>query len=367
MHTDTELLKSTAEHISARQNPDSINEPKADHRLVLEANRLEKAIIQGLRTIDNETQRDTFRNDIISKLVDICDLLYDVHYRLSADTKVLLDLLTAIKKIFPVEISPLLRLPLAFVQTQKRQYEKAWAHYETLFNRHEIDDKIIIIAAIPFKRFIEAQVKLFWGDFTWLKGYAAKLDAIDWKNTDCNSKTEALMSLLIGRDFNHDQFFIYCKKYITGRTGEFTTRSRKLQEFAICQKLVLEDAQIGIAAFDRHNSALSPRLLKWIKEETEAIKNAVAFEDAPQKVEFNWDSDTTSVFYKYLMDKGVTKKIDLKTYAKQIAATVSTVGKEDVQWETIYKRLYSKEEKYLAKIFEPLAGILEDIKFFLKR
>ena len=366
MHTETEVLKSIAEDIASRQNPDNINEPKADHRLLYEANSLEKAIIRELRTIDNNTQRDTFRNDTISKLVDICDLLYDIHHRVSPDTKVLLDLLSAIKKILPTEVSPLLRLPKAFVQVQKDELKTAWAAYEKVLAQQEIDSKLIVIAAIPFARFIDAKEKLYWGDYTWLKGYMAKLDAVDWENADCNSSTEALMSLLIGRDFNHDQFFVYCKKYITGRTGAFTTRSRKLQEFAICQKLVLEDTQTGLPAFDRHNNALSPRLLKWIKEETEAIKNAAAFEDAPQKVEFNWDSDTTAVFYKYLMDNGITKKIDRKIYAKQIAATVSTIGKEDVQWETIHKRLYNKDEKYLSKIFAPLNAILEDIKLFLK-
>ena len=366
MHTDTELLKSIAVDIVSRQNPANINEPHADHRLVLEANRLERAIIRELRSIDNDIQRDTFRNDTIGKLVDICDLLYGVHHQISPDTKVLLDLLTAIKKILPAEISPLLRLPKAFLQVQKEELKTAWSRYEKQLEQQEVDSKLIVIAAIPFKRFIDAKEKLYWGDYTWLKGYIAKLEAVDWQNADCNSSTEALMSLLIGRDFNHDQFFVYCKKYVLGRTAAFITRSRKLQEFAVCQKLVLEDTQTGIPAFDRHNNALSPRLQKWIKEETDAIKNAAAFEDAPQKVEFNWDSDTTAVFYKYLMDNGITKKIDRKIYAKQIAATVSTIGKEDVQWETIHKRLYNKDEKYLSKIFAPLNAILEDIKLFLK-
>src|ERR1700744_1668954 len=117
MHTETDLLKSIAEDIATRQNPDLINEPKADHRLVLEANRLEKAIVQALRTIDNNIQRDTFRNDTIGKLIDICDLLFDIHHRISPDTKVLLDMLTAIKKVLPDEISLLLRLPKGFVET----------------------------------------------------------------------------------------------------------------------------------------------------------------------------------------------------------------------------------------------------------
>lgn len=367
MHTETEVLKTIAEDIASRQNPDTIHEPKADHRLQYEANRLEKAIVQKLRSFDDATQRDTFRNDTLGNLVDICDLLYNVHHRISPDAKVLLDLLTAIKRVLPNEISPLLQLPKAFVVLQAESIKSAWDAYLVQWKQHEIDEKLVPIASIPFERFIDGKQKLFWGDYTWLKGYMAKLDAIDWEDADCNSKTEALMSLLIGRDFNHDRYFVYCKKYINARTGVFNTRSRKLQEFALCEKLVLEDTQIGLPSFNRHDNALSPRLLKWIEEETKAIKNAVAFEDAPMKVEYNWDSDTTAVFYKYLMDKGVTKKVDLKTYAKQIAATVSTVGKEDVQWETIYKRLYSKDEKYLVKIFDALKAILDDIKIFLKR
>jgi hypothetical protein len=367
MHTDTELLRSIAEDLAARQNPDPIYEPKADHRLILEANRLEKAIIQALRTIDNHVQRDTFRNDTIGKLVNICDLLYDVHHKVSPDTKVLLDLLTAVKTVLPNEISPVLRLPKAFVHTQKELVKTQWQEFEGILRKYQVSAELVTIAAIPFRRFIDSKEKLYWGDYTWLKGYAAKLDAVDWDHADCNSPAEALMSLLIGRDFNHDQFYIYCKKYIQERVQQVKTKQGKLQEYAVCQKLVQEDTQTGLPSFNRHDNALSPRLLKLIREETEALKTAAAYEDAPQKVEFNWDADTSAVFYKYLMDKGITKKVETKTYAKQIAATISTVGKDDVQWDTFHKRFYSKDEKYLNRIYEPLNSILEDIKFFLRK
>lgn len=367
MHTETEVLKSIAEDIASRQVPDLIYEPKADLRLVLEANRLEKAIVQALRTIDNYIQRDTFRNDTIGKLVDICDLLYEVHHKVSPDTKVLLDLLTAIKKILPAEISPLSRLPKAFVHTQRELLKVQWQEFESVLRKYEVSSDLINIAAIPFQRFIEDREKLYWGDYTWLKGYTAKLNAVDWDHADCNSPAEALMSLLIGRDFNHDQFYVYCKKYIQERVQHVSSKQRKYQEYAVCQKLVLEDTQAGLPSFNRHDNPLSTRLLKFIGEETDAFKNSAGYEDAPQKVEFNWDADTSAVFYKFLMDKGITKKVDTKTYAKQIAATISTVGKDDVQWDTFHKRFYSKDEKYLSKIFEPLNSIVEDIKFFLGR
>ena len=110
MHPETEFLRSIAEEIAARQLPDSINEPQADHRLLVEARRLEKAITTTLRSIDSFTQRDTYHNDTLGKLVEICDLLFEAHHRISPDSKVLLELLTAIRQILPGEISPLLRL-----------------------------------------------------------------------------------------------------------------------------------------------------------------------------------------------------------------------------------------------------------------
>jgi hypothetical protein len=265
----------------------------------------------------------------------------------------------------PVEISPLLRLPKAFLYIRKEPYETAWESYEKHLKAHGIDKKLIDIAAIPFKRFIDGKEKLYWGDFTWLKGYEAKLDAIDFENADCNSETEALMSLLIGRDFNHDRFYIYCKKYIQKRVAKIGTKQHRLQEYAICEKLVLEDTQVGLPCFDRHANALSPRLLKWIKEEIEAIKTLEDAYNEFGKIEFTWDVDTISLYYKYLMDKGIAKKINLETYSKQIAATVSSKGKEEFQWDTVYKRLYNKDEKSLKRIAEPLDAILEDVKFFL--
>ncbi|MBS1502646.1 MAG: hypothetical protein JST32_11330, partial [Bacteroidetes bacterium] len=95
MHTDTEYLRSIAEEIAIRQNPETINEPKADHRLLVEARKLEKSVTADLRAIDNFTQRDTFHNDTLGKLVDICDLLFEPHHRISPDVKVILELLSA--------------------------------------------------------------------------------------------------------------------------------------------------------------------------------------------------------------------------------------------------------------------------------
>lgn len=365
MHPETEYLRSIAEEIAARQLPDSINEPQADHRLLFEARRLEKAITATLRTIDNFTQRDTYHNDTLGKLVDICDLLFEAHRRISPDTRVLLDLLAAIRQILPGEISPLLRMSKAFVFTQRDLIKTEWEIYSNSLRDHEIDPKLIIIAAIPFQRFIGGKEKLYWGDYTWLKGYAAKLDAIDWENADCNSKTEALMSLLIGRDFNHDRFFIYCKKYVASRVSTINTKKRRLQEYDVCEKLVMEDTQIGLPAFDRHANEISVRLLKWIKEEKEAL-NAIDSEEYIGKLSVIWNIDTLALFFKLLWDNKVFRDVTLELFSQQIAAAFASKGKGDFKAHSIFGRFYVKERPVLLTLEALFEKLLEDIRLYLK-
>jgi hypothetical protein len=117
MHTDTEYLNNLAEEIAAASK-NAVIQASADHRLVLEAKRLEKAITLHLRTIDNFTQRDTFHFDILSKLVTVCDTLFLITNDINPNARVLVDLLTAIRQVLPSEIKPNLKLPKAFIALQ---------------------------------------------------------------------------------------------------------------------------------------------------------------------------------------------------------------------------------------------------------
>jgi hypothetical protein len=364
MNTETDYLKSMAEEISAKPI-EPINVPLADHRIVLEAKRLEKAIIMELHSIDNFVQRDTFRNDTLGKLVKICDILFNIHHYISPDTMVIIELLAAIRQVIPAEISPALRLPRAYIFMHREAIKSAWNIYAKDLKEQEIDPKLIAIASIPFERFILSNEKLHWGDFTWLKGFQSKLNAIDWENTDCNSKTEALMSLLIGRDFNHDRFYVYCKKYILKRVGAIATKNRRLLEYAVCEKLILEDTQVGLPPFDPHANPVAARLLKWVKEETNALKSSDG-EDYVSKIEVIWNVETLALFFKFLWDHKVFKDVGLKDFSKQIALAFSSKGKGDFKPHSIYGRFYVKEREILLTLEALFAAILEDIRRYLQ-
>jgi len=208
MNTETDYLQSIAEKIVADKNDDNQNTNNANHHLLAEAKRLEKAIIYKLTTIENFTQRDTFLFNTLSKLVNISDRLYDTTNSVNPNVLVLRNLITAIRQVIPTEVRPNLKLSKGFIAEQMEHFTETWALHNQLMKDHNIPEKLITIAGISFKRFIEPKVNLYWGDFTWLNCYKSKLDIMDWENADCNSPEEALLSLLIGRDFNDDRFFI---------------------------------------------------------------------------------------------------------------------------------------------------------------
>jgi len=365
MNTETEFLRSIAEEIAARKNPDLINEPQADHRLLFETRRLEKDITLALRAIDNLTQRDTFYNDILTKLIDICDILFGVSHKVSPDTKVLLELLGAVRQVLPGDLSPLLRLPKAFIFLRKEQMAAAWGQQKAALDSYEIDERLVDIAALPFLRFMDGEEKLFWGDFTWLKGYEAKLKAVDWEHADCSSKTEALMSILIGRDFNHEQFYVYCKKYIIARLASVNTKDRRVQELAICEKLLVEDTQVGLPSFDRYANSISSRVLKWIKEETSALK-AGKGDEYVGKLSVVWNVEALAVFFKLLWDHKLFKDTTLDLFSKQIAATFSSKTKGDFQAKTVSARFYVTDPDIMKMLEAFLVELLEDVRRFIR-
>jgi hypothetical protein len=173
------------------------------------------------------------------------------------------------------------------------------------------------------------------------------------------------MSLLINCDFNDDRFFIYCKRYIKQRVGGYTSKQRQLIAYAECEKLILEDTYHEFPSYNPRLKNISDKLIDWIKKETNAILLQENLAGDFYKIEFNLDVDSIALFWKHLMDHGITKLVNVDLYAKQIAATCSSKGKEEFKWETIKGKFYGKNPRYLKRIFDPLVAITDDIKRFL--
>ena len=365
MTTETEYLKIIAEEIAADSEKHHAT-AKADNHLAIEAGRLEKAITHHLAGIENFTQRDTFYFNTLSKLVNICDILFEIHHTVTTNVMVLLDLMNTIRNVLPDEVRPALKLPKAFIQMQQEKLSGSWNRYSQVLIEQGISQKLVEIAAIPFRRFVEGRQKLYWGDFTWLKGYLAKLEIMDWENPDCNSPAEALLSLLIGRDFNDDRFYIYCKKYVTDRTKGVSGKRQRLLAYAECEKLVLEDTQVGTPSFDQRANSVSTRLLKWIKEEIDFVETHER-EQPFAKLHFNMYVNRIAFFFKLLSEQKIFGDTSFRELAQQIASTCLSMDGEEILAGTIISKAYPKDQKMLVEMETLLVKMLEYVRSFMRK
>jgi len=365
MTTETEYLKIIAEEIAAdteKHHPTA----KADNHLTIEAGRLEKAVTHHLSGIENFTQRDTFYFNTLSKLVNICDILFKVHHSVTPNVMILLDLMNTIKEVLPDEVRPGLKLPKAFILLQKEKFNESWERHSATMAGQGINKKLIEIAAIPFKRFTDGKHKLYWGDYIWVKGYLSKLEIMDWENADCNSPAEALLSLLIGRDFNDDRFYIYCKKYITDRTKGVSGKRQRLLAYAECEKLVLEDTQVGTPSFDQRANSVSTRLLKWIKEEIDFVETHER-EQPFSKLHFNMYVNRIAFFFKLLSEQKIFGDTTFRELAQQIASTCLSMDGEEILAGTIISKAYPKDQKMLVEMETLLVKMLEYVRSFMRK
>ena len=326
---------------------------------------LEKAIIQSLQSIENFTQRDTYHFNTLSRLVNICDTLYNVHGKITPDVMVIMELLQNVRQILPTELRATLKLAKAFIVMQQAVFEDNWSQHLQELERQGIDAELILIAAVPFQRFHLSKHKLYWGDYTWLKSYLSKLDMIDWEHNDCNSKTEALMSLMIGREFNDDRFYVYCKKYIEAKEKEAHDKRERIEVLAACEKLVLQDTQVGIPSFDHHANRVSTRLIKWIHEEIEFVETHEK-EKPYSKFKFAWSIEILAFFMKLLHERKVFGNIKLEPFSEQIAANCSSIGKEEFSAATVHSRFYFKDPDVIRYIEKLLLEMLEAVQLYLK-
>lgn len=362
MHTDIDHLKRIAEEIASNTNG-NYNSGTAAQHLVNEADHLEKAIRYDLMAFDNFTQRDSFHFDTLIRLVDICDVLFDIDQTISPNVKVLLKLLAAVRQIIPAEIRPNLRLPKAFVLQQKELTMQWWTAYLPLLAEQEIDLWLVEIAGIPFKEFSEPKHKLYWGNYTWLKAYEIKLEAMDWQKADCNSKTEALVSLLIASGFNDDRFFVYCKNIIQQRTGRKTGRGDKLKELANCRKLVLQDSRHKASSYKPKIDPLVTQLLVWITAEEEYI-NVHEPEQSFAKLGFQLYQYTLAFFFKLLHEQKVFGDISFRELSKQVASTCTAMGAE-IPPDAMVKKAYLKKEIDFKRMESLLLAMLEYLRRFM--
>jgi len=163
----------------------------------------------------------------------------------------------------------------------------------------------------------------------------------------------------------HTAAFLECKKYIQERTDKVPGKGKRLLEYALCEKLVLQDTQIGMPSFDGHANSVSTRLIKWIREEIDFVETHER-EVPYTKLHFNLYVNRIAFFFKLLSEQKVFGDTSFKELAQQIASTCLSMDGEEIQASTIILKAYPKDQKMLEEMEGLLVKMLTYVRSFMR-
>jgi hypothetical protein len=367
INLEFELLEAIANDLvkNAGKNPGGA---PAD-ALVAEAKRIESLVGIRLLELKNPTQVTTMLNMVLHKLIRICDRVFDIEGAVNPDTKVMLDLLSSIKSIVPLSISPGLTLPKGFVWQQAEKFKADWTGLQTDLAEQAIDPLLIEIAGLPVQAFGLDKGRLVWADYTWLRRFFEHMSNIDWAHHDCGSVEEALISALIRLGYNHQRFLGYCYRLIKEKTDAKIGRKAKLEELTRCKTLILQDVAVSDLRYESRTEKVGDQLCSWVDAEMKLIAQVEPDDTGdtfknPFKFRHKMSVLATALWYKLQYDHGVFDEDSLDVLAEKIARNCATKQQSDVSPGSVKTKFYTKDTATIKTVEELLVRMLDDLRNF---
>ena len=368
INTEFEILEAIAGDLEKRTSRQSHDQAPVG-ALVSEAKRIERIISARLLELKNPTQVSTMLNMSLQKLIRICDRLFTIDNEISAETRVMLELITAVKNIVPQSISPSLPLPKGFIQEHFILLAKEWKPLQARFATEQISPLLIEIAGLPVAAFALDKGRLVWSDYTWLRRYLDFLENIDWAHHDCGSAEEALVSALIRLGYNHQRFLAYCYRMIKARTDAQIGRRAKQEELTRCKTIVLQDVAISDLRYESRAEKVADQLCSWVDAEMKLVAQ-VEPDDLgdtfrnPFKLRHKLSVLATALWYKLQYDHRLFDEESLDVLAEKISKNISTKQQSDVSPGSIKTKFYTKDSVTIKSVEEILVKMLADLRNF---
>ncbi len=341
----------------------------SSNALSSESKRIERLVSARLLELKNPTQVSTMLNMVLQRLIRICDRLFDIHGRISAETRVLLELLSAVKNIVPQSISPALPLPKGFIQHQSEKLGSRWAALQTVLAGQGIGSLLTEITGLPVAAFALHKNRLVWADYTWLRRLFDFIENMDWTNLDCGSPEEALISALIRLGYNHQRFLGYCYRLIKEKTDAKVGRKAKLEELTRCKTLILQDVAVSDLRYESRTEKVGDQLCSWVDAEMKLIAQVEPDDTGdtfknPFKFRHKMSVLATALWYKLQYDHGLFDEESLDVLAEKIARNCATKQQSDVSPGSVKTKFYTKDTATIKTVEELLVRMLDDLRNF---
>jgi len=265
-----------------------IKQPEKPGTLTLltkEAEHLPDTIIANTLRLSTNEQVQDYLFWQQGHLIQSADLLYKAcldqpRLILKKGLVVVLNILQALKRMFPKQFDNTLPLPQAAYLRQKTRYQAAFERLTRRFQQGGISEPLAIIALYPVDRFLQGSRPARYCDEHYLSRYVPVLDGLHLEGPDPAAAENLLCTRLITANFNSLAFL----DYLTTRVhNELETVPLKKDKEIILKRLKIWLKPIPLLsglALDKHFTPLKQTLLDWTELQQEAL---CLLPDTPKK------------------------------------------------------------------------------------
>lgn len=368
MNHECEVLAAIAAGLNGRGYSGELD-GQPDVALSQEAARLNKAIEAHALTVKNEMQLSSYINLMLQKLTEVADILYQIEDQPSAETQVVLEVMSRIRRSVQHKVNGQLRLPLAFIYLQVPQYAERWSTIQAKLTKLGIDPVLIEVAGLPLDDLKTSNPIPTWHEYVWLKRLLMVLEEADWDAPGCGTADESLISRLIRLDYNQQRFLAYCYRMLKQKMQQRPGKSAKLEELHRCRTLVMQDAAMTTLRYDRHAEPVVKQLCNWIDAEMALVREIEPDERPdnktnPHKFNYKINAAGIAVWHKLQNDHGLLdEKVD--DLSVKIAYNCSSVGQSALSGPSQRSKFYTTDEKVIRPLADVMQEMLDDLKGML--
>jgi len=362
MNYQFELLETFAAQLLASSKPETA---PADAVLKSETKKLSRSIPHHVMGLSNDTQILSYIKTCMTKLTEVCDLLYQPDRKTNADAELIVELILSVSKTFGDVIPDGVTLPKLFCKNAALRFNEKWQLIKKNLEKLGAHPFLTDIIHIPFKEFGLAGNEMSWYDYKYLKLYAAKLESESFQGLGNQSD---VMDLLVGLGMNHPRFCAYCSEVLKKRTEG--------QPEMIRINLLLE-AQTAIGQISSRTDlsylpgkmTIVAELVKWIDLEMKREYGILSKEsDVPDQNRFSLQTDLNSAqlafWQKLQYDHGIYTEPTLDIFSDKIAYNFKTKNGTSPSGISVKSKLYAKIEVNYKPLEEKLEKMLEEVRLY---
>ncbi len=267
-------------------------------------------------------------------------------------------------------------IPASYLHLTREELRSRIERLRLKIGRRLSDKKLLDIVFGSLYKFINEEQfrRVTFREVVYKKELVSDLEEI------CAHKTEAklhqaLMELLVYRNFNKKAYLNYYTEKIAGRINSLVSLTEKRDQLLLAYK---EFNQMHLKPGVKLNpnfKGIKSVIGNWFAQEINYLEMKYQWDVNPleprrpvkagivsQKVRLSLNSDQIAILLRALVDIGLIERGSVHWVFKTIVPFLASAEKENLSWDSVRKRAYAPEDKDKHVVIQVLANAIKTIK-----